>query len=85
MPERFFKPAYVGAKGWLGVRLDARTDLEELAAILRDGYLMSAPVKLHIPRFGVRKKTAVASRPRSGLFQFGAQPWTSRRRSRPIS
>jgi hypothetical protein len=45
-PQRFFKPPYMGAKGWVGVRLDAGTDWEELAAILNDAYLMSAPKKL---------------------------------------
>ena len=24
MPERFFRPPYVGSRGWLGVRLDAQ-------------------------------------------------------------
>ena len=45
-PARFFKPPYMGAKGWVGVRLDAGTDWDELGAILKDGYLMSAPKKL---------------------------------------
>jgi predicted DNA-binding protein (MmcQ/YjbR family) len=46
MPGRFFKPPYVGPKGWVGVRLDASLDWDHLAAILRDGYLISAPAKL---------------------------------------
>jgi hypothetical protein len=25
-PKRFFRPPYVGARGWLGVRLDGRVD-----------------------------------------------------------
>lgn len=25
-PERFFRPPYVGPKGWIGVRLNATTD-----------------------------------------------------------
>ena len=44
-PARFFKPPCIGTKGWVGVRLDAEVDWEEVAAILRDGYLMSAPKK----------------------------------------
>ncbi len=44
--ERFFVPAYVGSKGWLGVRLDYKVDWVELAGILKDGYLMSAPKRL---------------------------------------
>lgn len=46
MPKRFFNPPYVGVKGWVGVRLDSSVDWDELAAILWDGYLMSAPVNL---------------------------------------
>ena len=45
-PKRFFKPPYVGHKGWVGVRLDVKVVWDELAAILRDGYLMSAPKRL---------------------------------------
>jgi hypothetical protein len=45
-PARFFKPPYVGHKGWVGVRLDVKVDWGELAAILKDGYLMSAPKRL---------------------------------------
>ncbi|HKN01851.1 MAG TPA: MmcQ/YjbR family DNA-binding protein [Candidatus Binataceae bacterium] len=45
-PKRFFKPPYMGAKGWVGVRIDFKVDWDELAGILRDGYLMSAPKKL---------------------------------------
>ncbi len=52
-PKRFFKPAYVGHKGWVGVRLDIKeVDWEELAELLQDGYRMTAPkrlVKLHDP------------------------------------
>ena len=42
-PKLFFKPPYVGAKGWVGVRMDASLDWKRLTAILWDGYLMSAP------------------------------------------
>jgi hypothetical protein len=41
--ERFFVPPYVGAKGWVGVRLDGKVDWQELGEILKDGYEMSAP------------------------------------------
>src|SRR5215472_9707294 len=43
--ERFFVPPYMGPKGWIGVRLDHKLNWDELAAILMDGYLMSAPKK----------------------------------------
>jgi len=44
---RFFKPPYVGHKGWVGVRLDVQNvDWEELAGLIEDAYLMSAPKRL---------------------------------------
>lgn len=51
MPGRFFRPPYVGSKGWVGVRIDSSLDWDHLAAILWDGYLMSAPAKA--ARFGI--------------------------------
>src|SRR5258706_11145967 len=45
-PERFFRPPYVGARGWLGVRLDRKVDLDEIAAVCKDAYRTVAPKKL---------------------------------------
>jgi hypothetical protein len=36
----------MGPKGWVGMRLDYRVNWEEVAGILKDGYLMSAPKRL---------------------------------------
>ncbi len=36
--DRFFVPAYVGHRGWLGVYLDVPVDWKELAAIVRDAH-----------------------------------------------
>jgi predicted DNA-binding protein (MmcQ/YjbR family) len=44
--KRFFVPPYMGPKGWVGVRLDGKAKWDEVAAILKDGYLMSAPKRL---------------------------------------
>jgi predicted DNA-binding protein (MmcQ/YjbR family) len=44
--RRFSVPPYVGPKGWVGARLDSKVNWDELAGILKDGYLMSAPRKL---------------------------------------
>ena len=44
--KRFFVPPYMGPKGWVGVVLDSKAKWDEVAAILKDGYLMSAPKKL---------------------------------------
>ena len=45
-PERFFRPPYVGHRGWLGSRLDRPFDGDELAGILEDAYAEIAPAKL---------------------------------------
>jgi hypothetical protein len=45
-PDRFFVPAYVGHRGWLGVRLDRDLDWDEVAGIVEDAYRLVAPKKL---------------------------------------
>ena len=45
-PERFFRPPYVGHRGWLGVRLDRSPDWAEVAEILADAYRTVAPKTL---------------------------------------
>ena len=45
-PERFFRPPYVGVRGWLGVYLDVPQDWDELGVLVRDAYLTVAPRKL---------------------------------------
>lgn len=47
-PERFFRPPYVGHRGWLGVYLDLDTpvDWDEMAEIVTDAYRVVAPAKL---------------------------------------
>lgn len=45
-PDRFFVPAYVGHKGWVGMRLDNDPDWEEVAFLVRRSYTMTAPKKL---------------------------------------
>ena len=37
-PERFYVPAYVGHRGWVGVRLDRSPDWIEVAEIIEDAY-----------------------------------------------
>jgi hypothetical protein len=46
-PERFFRPPYVGGRGWLGVYLDVPdVDWTEIAEIVTDAYRQVAPRKL---------------------------------------
>jgi hypothetical protein len=45
-PDRFFRPPYVGHRGWLGVRLDVPLDWDELAELCQDAYRTVAPTRL---------------------------------------
>jgi hypothetical protein len=47
-PDRFFVPPYVGHKGWIGFRLDATTDWDEVTALILRSYRMTAPKKLAV-------------------------------------
>lgn len=44
--ERFFRPPYVGHRGWLGVRIDGDPNWEEISEIVRDAYRQVAPKAL---------------------------------------
>ena len=37
-PDRFFRPPYVGTRGWVGVYLDVPVDWAEIEGIVEDGY-----------------------------------------------
>jgi predicted DNA-binding protein (MmcQ/YjbR family) len=37
-PATFFRPPYVGNRGWLGVLLQGRVDWDEIAGIVEDAY-----------------------------------------------
>jgi hypothetical protein len=45
-PDGFFRPPYVGGRGWIGVRLDRGIDADELAAICEEAYRVVAPRRL---------------------------------------
>jgi len=45
-PERFFRPPYVGHRGWLGVWLDVPVDWDEIADLVRAAYETAAPKRL---------------------------------------
>jgi hypothetical protein len=45
-PEQFFRPPYVGHRGWVGVRIDREPDWDEVAEIVRDAYRQVAPKRL---------------------------------------
>ena len=45
-PERFFRPPYVGGRGWIGVRLDRDVNWAEIAELCQDAYRVIAPARL---------------------------------------
>jgi predicted DNA-binding protein (MmcQ/YjbR family) len=69
--KRFFIPPYMGPKGWVGVRLDYKVNWDEVAAILKDGYLMSAPKRITGRASSAMKEAAsmsnIATKSRSAL------------------
>ena len=43
-PERFYMPAYIGSRGWVGLRLDVGSvDWEEVAELIAGSYRLVAP------------------------------------------
>lgn len=45
-PDRFFRPPYVGHRGWLGVYLDVPVDWNEVEEIVTTAYRQVAPKTL---------------------------------------
>lgn len=45
-PDVYFRPPYVGPKGWVGVRLGAGPDWDEVAELIEDSYRLIAPKRL---------------------------------------
>lgn len=50
-PAQFFRPPYVGHRGWIGVRIDLDPDWDEITNIVRDAYRQIAPKRL-VARLG---------------------------------
>lgn len=45
-PGRFFRPPYVGHRGWLGVYLDVPVDWDQIADLVAAAYRVVAPKRL---------------------------------------
>src|SRR5262245_34793309 len=45
-PARFFRPPYVGHRGWVGVRIDRRPDWTVVAKLVEQAYRHVAPPRL---------------------------------------
>lgn len=45
-PDQYFRPPYVGHRGWLGVHLNTGIEHEELAGAIEDAFLTVAPKRV---------------------------------------
>lgn len=45
-PDRYFRPPYVGSRGWVGMRLDGAVDWDEVAELCVEAYRVVAPPRL---------------------------------------
>ena len=45
-PDRFYVPAYVGPRGWLGIDLGDGVDWDEVADLIEESYRLTAPKRL---------------------------------------
>jgi hypothetical protein len=63
-PEKFFKPPYVGVRGWIGVEL-GRVNDEELDFLVRQAWRMIAPKKLQAALEESENKTEKVAKAKS--------------------
>jgi len=61
-PQRFFRPPYVGPRGWVGVRIDRGPDWKLVTSLVKQAYREVAPprlreaVKVTLPRVLERRR-----------------------------
>jgi len=73
-PARFFRPPYVGHRGWVGVRIDRRPDWTLVAKLVEQAHRHVAPPRRREAAPGAPKplsRTATASPGRSERGGFG--------------
>lgn len=59
-PTHFFRPPYVGHRGWLGVYLDVPTDWLEIAEVVTEAYHVVAPKGLVAELEQTGKQTVIS-------------------------
>lgn len=64
-PARYFRPPYLGSRGWVGVVLDTRPDWAFVAELMRDAFLHVATKKLQKQLLGAPPAEEAAPRPPS--------------------
>ena len=76
-PRQFFRPPYVGHKGWIGVRIDRRPDWRIVAGLVTAAYREVAPPELIAQLDASRPKPKRGWR--AGWLELGARPETTSR------
>jgi hypothetical protein len=71
-PARFFRPPYVGPKGWVGVRLDRKPDWRTITALVADAYREVASPRLLAELDATRSKKSRGWR--AGWLDVAADP-----------
>jgi predicted DNA-binding protein (MmcQ/YjbR family) len=58
-PSRFYLPAYIGPRGWVGLRLDiSPLDWQQVAEFVLESYRLAAPKRLAAMAGNIRPPTA---------------------------
>lgn len=60
-PEKFYKPPYVGVRGWIGIELERVSD-EELAMHIKEAWKLIAPPKLQAETAAESSKSEVGDK-----------------------
>jgi hypothetical protein len=63
-PDAYFKPPYVGERGWVGIELDRIND-QDLASQIQVAWDLTAPKRL-LPKFQANNNSAKPSQERDG-------------------
>jgi predicted DNA-binding protein (MmcQ/YjbR family) len=63
-PARFFRPPYVGQRGWVGVRIDGRPDWALVATLVKQAYREVAPPRLRAGAAACPRAKERLTRPR---------------------
>ena len=61
-PATYFRPPYVGHRGWIGIRLDTSIEWDEVAEVCEDAYRAVAPARL-IRLLGNDERSVAPRRP----------------------
>jgi hypothetical protein len=65
-PKKFYRPPYVGVRGWIGIELERVSD-KELALHIKEAWKLVAPEKLHQQLDSKARRPAVNSHGRKAV------------------